>query len=437
MSRKRVSERPTAIDLFAGVGGLSLGLEQAGFDVLTAVDSDPVHALTYHYNFPCTEVLCEDITGLSAGRLLSAAQRAATALGRPWDGEIDCIAGGPSCQGFSVIGARDPTDPRNSLVLEFARLAGEIRPRYVLLENVPGLLSPGHKDVFAGLTRSLCDAGYDLGGTPWTLDAYDFGVPQRRRRVFLVGTRRGLATPGRPARSLHISASEALGDLVSLARYPTGEGVNEIALSDEEAAALSAAASSYVARLRGQHAPEDLSTPRRWEPRFVTCTAGTTHSDSVRSRFAALKPGERESLSKLPRLDPAKPSPTLRAGTGRDHGSHTSVRPVHYASPRVITVREAARLHTFPDWFRFHATRWHALRQIGNSVPPALAQAIGCSVVLALGLNPKRRAPIDLGDPGNLEMSLEKAARALKVPASQLPPPRRPQQAKWPLAAPL
>ena len=141
-------------------------------------------------------------------------------------------------------------------------------------------------------------------------------------------------------------------------------------------------------------------------------------------------PGERDVTSRLPKLDATKPSPTLRAGTGRDHGSFTSVRPIHYASPRVITVREAARLHSFPDWFRFHSTRWHALRQIGNSVPPYLARAVGAAVIAASGQVPPPRIGQDLGDPCELALSLVEAAEFLNVPSSRLPAPRRkpPQQ---------
>jgi DNA (cytosine-5)-methyltransferase 1 len=422
----RVAERPTAIDLFAGAGGLSLGLEQAGFDVLAAVDNDPVHALTYRYNFPSTEVLCQDVTRLSASSIVAAAREGADRLGRTWDGEVDCLAGGPSCQGFSVIGPRDPADPRNTLVFEFARLVSEIQPRYFLLENVPGLLGTSYRSIYAELAKVLRAAGYDLGDVPWTLDAYDFGVPQRRRRVFLIGTHRGLPAPSRPVESAHISSSEAIGDLATLTGYPTADGSDEITLSGVQATALMAVASAYVRRLRGQGDPLDFSAPRRWEASRLSGAAGTRHGELVCERFEALKHGEREPSSKLTRLDPGRPSPTLRAGTGRDHGSHTSVRPVHYSSPRVITVREAARLHSFPDWFRFHTARWHALRQIGNSVPPALARAVGLSIASALGVTtPGRRPAQDLGNPADLEASLSKAAMTLEVPSSQLPPPRR------------
>jgi DNA (cytosine-5)-methyltransferase 1 len=417
--------RPVAIDLFSGAGGLSLGLEQAGFDVLAAVDSDPVHALVYAHNLPRTPVLCQNIESLGADDLRAAAQVGAAALGRPWADDLDCVAGGPSCQGFSVIGSRDPADARNSLVFEFARLVAELHPRYFILENVPGLLSAPYRPMLDRLMAMLREAGYDLGDSPWKLDAYDFQVPQHRRRLFLVGSRNGLVAPRLPAQSAHVTVGDAIGDLMAISRIPASTAIDGIELSPDELEAMDAAATTFVRGLRGARDPDDRSARRRWDPTFMTGVAGTLHSEAVRKRLAAMPLGERDPISRLPKLDPTKPSPTLRAGTGREHGSHTSVRPVHYASPRVVTVREAARLHAFPDWFRFHATRWHALRQIGNSVPPPLARAIGSSIVSALGAQPHRRLIVSMGDPSRLELSLEEAARILDVPRSQLPPPRR------------
>jgi DNA (cytosine-5)-methyltransferase 1 len=132
--------------------------------------------------------------------------------------------------------------------------------------------------------------------------------------------------------------------------------------------------------------------------------------------------GSRDQVGRLPRLKATSQSPTLRAGTGRDHGSFTSARPIHHKSPRVITVREAARLHGFPDWFGFNATRWHGFREVGNSVPPLLAQAVASAVVEVSGREPKRRSNvIDLGSDKLLRMTLAEAAEHFGLPATQLP----------------
>jgi DNA (cytosine-5)-methyltransferase 1 len=110
-------------------------------------------------------------------------------------------------------------------------------------------------------------------------------------------------------------------------------------------------------------------------------------------------PGEFESKSRLYRLDEEGLCPTLRAGSGYDRGSYTAPRPIHPRLPRVITVREAARLHSFPDWFRFHPTKWHGFRQVGNALPPYLGQAVATELIRSLGIEPVRPAdPIQLGD---------------------------------------
>lgn len=417
METVSVGGRPIAIDLFAGCGGFSLGLEQAGFDIAAAVDIDPVHALTFAYNHPASRVLCRDIRGLSGSELIAAAREDSRAGG--YFGEIDCIAGGPSCQGFSAIGLRDPADARNDLLSEFARLVAEVRPRYFVMENVPGLLNPAHAHTFRDVLALLTSAGYDLGTSPWTLDASEHGTPQRRLRVFLVGAREGLPIPIEPRAVPMISAGDAIGDLLALDSFPRASTTT--ILSDAEVLALEAASSDYARSMRAPERSRDLAAPRAWNPRLLTGVGATAHNPEVVARFDSLAPGRRDSVSRMPRLDAQAPSPTLRAGTTPDHGSFTSVRPIHYALPRVITVREAARLHSFPDWYRFHDTRWLALRQIGNAVPPALGRAVGAAIVRALAIEPPVPAELTFGDSAILGLSLSEAADRLGVDRSTLP----------------
>ncbi|WP_257954713.1 DNA cytosine methyltransferase [Nocardioides sp. B-3] len=159
--------RPIAIDLFAGVGGLSLGFEQAGFDIVAAVEYDPVHAATHAYNFPGTEVLCRDVGALTAKRVLAAAQRGFERMypERVWPGKVDAVIGGPPCQGFSTGGKREDGDERNLLLLEFARLIKGIKPKVVCLENVAGLPESRFDDVRVELFKALEEAGYSLSGS--------------------------------------------------------------------------------------------------------------------------------------------------------------------------------------------------------------------------------------------------------------------------------
>src|SRR3712207_1102303 len=146
--------RPIAIDLFAGAGGMSLGFEQAGFDVVCAVEYDPVHAAAHEFNFPLTKVLCADVAKLSADELRAAARLGLEAHGHDpeaWDGTVDAIFGGPPCQGISFIGRRLVDDRRNALVFHFFRLVSELRPRYVVMENVPGMAKGGHAGILGQL----------------------------------------------------------------------------------------------------------------------------------------------------------------------------------------------------------------------------------------------------------------------------------------------
>ncbi len=151
-----------AIDLFAGAGGLSLGLEQAGFDVAAAVEYDPVHAAIHEYNFPRTKTLCADITRLTPERLLAATDEGVVAHGGDGSREVDLICGGPPCQGFSLIGQRLVDDPRNQLVFHFFRLVSAIQPRYFVMENVPGMMKGGHAGVLRQLISEFEDAGFSV-----------------------------------------------------------------------------------------------------------------------------------------------------------------------------------------------------------------------------------------------------------------------------------
>lgn len=397
------ASRPITIDLYAGAGGLSLGMEQAGFDVVAAVELDPIHALTHRFNFPRTPVLCGDVGTIDAAELTSVAQVGWEALGNFGPVEIDAVVGGPPCQGFSVGGVRDSDDERNSQLLRFISLVAQLKPKVFLLENVAGLLEPRfdglRKEAFAVLER----AGYSLGGIDKTVNASNFGVPQSRRRVLIMGSLEGFLVPELQSGTMQpTTVGDALSGLPDLAAYRTLLAVDEVSLRDEDFNALIGASSVYARRLVGvAETSEDRSFARVHDPRLLTGSLRTVHTPKTVQRFARTIEGTVERVSRLYRLAEDGVSRTLRAGTGTDRGSHTSPRPIHPTKSRVITVREAARLHGYPDWFRFHATNWHGHRQVGNSVPPPLAAAAGRALVKALGYAPvaPSTAPLPLGDP--------------------------------------
>lgn len=428
------SSRPTCVALFGGAGGLSLGFEQAGFDVLATVEYDPVHAMVHRYNFPDAEVVCRDVRKLTGQDVIDAAYKGfrRTRRGETCMGEIAAVVGGPSCQGFSTGGLRDDDDERNGLLPEFVRLVVEIRPRTFCLENVPGLLEPRFDDVRLAALKALRDAGYSITGGDGWLNAVDFGVPQTRKRVFVVGVLDGPAPdlPEPAERQTLVTVREALEGLPAVEEYPALLLGDETPLTDPDAVSRAATASAYARSLAGLSERADLARPRIWAPEAATCSLRTVHTAEVAARFAATAPGGVEAKSRLYRLDPDTQARTLRAGTGRERGAHTSPRPIHPDLPRVITVREAARLHGYPDWFRLGATCWHGHRQVGNSVPPPLARAVASRLAAALGSRPRRpRSAVPLGDPAWCRMSLSAAAVLLSAVACELPAQRaRPAQ---------
>jgi DNA (cytosine-5)-methyltransferase 1 len=396
--------RPIGIDLFAGAGGMSLGFEQAGFDVVAAVEIDPVHCATHEFDFPNCAVLCADVSKVSGDRIRTAAK-----IGKR---EVDVVFGGAPCQGFSMIGQRAFDDPRNSLVKHYVRIVREIAPKYFVFENVKGLTLGKHKRFLDELIRSL-SREYDVLLPYRVLNAADYGVPQDRRRLFLVGARKGLKLPVYPDPSQRTTCAEALADI------PDAEQFAELVWGDT-AKAEYRTQSAYARMLRESgNKPTHFGYRRRYDLGLLTSSMRADHTLESRKRFAATEPGQTEPISRFHKLDPHGVCNTLRAGTNTDRGAFTSPRPIHYFYNRCITVREAARLHSYPDWFRFHVTKWHGFRQIGNSVPPMLARAVAGEVVKAMHLHPQApKEIVSLGDPKLLSMTLAQAAEYYGVPAS-------------------
>jgi DNA (cytosine-5)-methyltransferase 1 len=411
--------RPTAIDLFAGAGGLSLGFEQAGFDVCAAVEIDPVHCAAHKFNFPGCAVIPRSVVGLSADDI----RKAAGIGGRA----VDCVFGGPPCQGFSLIGHRALEDPRNSLVLEFVRIVRELGARTFVFENVKGLTVGTHKEFLRELIEAFDEAGYNVR-TPWhVLNTAHYGVPQYRERLILLGAKKGTRLPDYPvpltnpadARKqipglpLGPTCKDALGDLPDSDRFAT------LIESDIVRTASFGQPGEYAKGLRCLSDDAwHYGYVRQWNAEMLTSSARTTHTEISRRRFTETQPGDVEPISRFFKLAPGGLSNTLRAGTDGARGAFTSPRPIHYAYPRCITVREMARLHGFPDWFRFHATKWHGARQIGNAVPPPMARAIAGVIVKALGIQVKRPEEAQaLGDTALLYMEMSEASEHFGVKA--------------------
>ncbi len=417
--------RPIGIDLFAGAGGMSLGFEQAGFDVVAAVEIDPVHCAVHKFNFPHCAVIPRSVVGLKGSEI-----RLAAGIGNR---AVDVVFGGAPCQGFSMIGQRVLDDPRNALVKEFLRIVSELDARSFVFENVKGLTVGKHRqflDEFVAIARDL---GYEVR-LPWrVLNAAHFGTPQNRERLILYGAKRKADLPrypeatSRPADGrgkLHPdlqigpSVADAIGDL------PDADTFEELCNSDTVRTRSWGRPSAYASELRcTTNDAWHFGYVRNWDPSLLTSSIRTEHTDISRRRFSETRGGQTEPISRFYKLSAKGLSNTLRAGTDGARGAFTSPRPIHHDYNRCVTVREMARLHGYPDWFRLHETKWHGARQIGNSVPPPLTRAVAIEVMKALGAKPQRpHETVELGDTELLGLTVSQAAQHFGIAA---PPSKR------------
>lgn len=396
---------------------MSLGFEQAGFEVAAAVEIDPVHCAVHEFNFPHCTVIPQSVTELTGDEIR---RRAGI------EGPISAVIGGAPCQGFSLIGQRILDDPRNSLVRDFVRIVCELDADYFVFENVKGLTVGKHRAFLEELIESFSAKGYEVR-EPWSvLNAASYGVPQSRQRLFLLGAKKGLTPPLYPSPTCTASGKaselglpagpschEALSDL------PDADNFQTLHESDEVKIKAKTTRSSYAAEMRCETQEAwHFGTPRLWNPTLLTSSMRTKHSEISQTRFAETEPGTNEPISRFFKLDPKGVCNTLRAGTDSARGAFTSPRPIHYKFNRCITVREMARLHGFPDWFRLHRTKWHGGRQIGNSVPPPLARAVATALTEAMNYKPRRKTKaIPLGNPSLLSLDMSQAAAHFGVEA--------------------
>jgi len=412
----RSNIRPIAIDLYAGAGGMSLGFEMAGFDIAAAVDIDPIHCATHEFNYPHTPVICASTIDLTGVEIRSRSQ-----IG---DRPIDVVFGGPPCQGFSLMGKRQLEDPRNDLIKHFFRLVVELQPKYFVMENVKGITLKKHKQLLNELIQTFIYNDYTVEEDYQILNAANYGVPQNRERLFLIGCKQGLDLPkypqkettpknAKPQLNLPFTPTvfEAIADIPEVNDYPK---LNK----KDWVKAEYGKPSSYAAKLRGLEDRDwDFSYPRIWDNRILTSSLNTEHTRQVITRFSNAPQDKQEPISRFFKLAPDGISTTLRAGTGNGKkGAFTAPRPIHYSSPRCITVREGARLHSYPDWFRFHSTKWHGFRQVGNSVPPLLARAIAQEIIKVLNVDPvKPTFQLKLGSERLLNFTVSEAARYYQI----------------------
>jgi len=377
-SRASKETKLGVIDLFSGVGGLSLGAARAGFSLNGAVEIDP-HALSAHrQNFPTTIHLSESVSKLNGAQLRQTFELA--------NGSLAGIIGGPPCQGFSSIGKREISDPRNDLFSSFFRIVSEAKPKFFLAENVPGILNEQYDHIRKKAFSYVKDT-YELL-RPIKICARDFGAPTTRTRVFFYGYLKN---------EMDCLEEENFKPPAHIEPVTVGDALKGLPLKikpnwqlEEHGwrIARSQGRKYFHVRLRG-NIPTNVGDPLAVEKMINESRAsgclGTLHSKKVAFRYDNVECGKTDPISKSYRLDPKGFCPTIRAGTDSTRGSYQAVRPIHPTEPRVITPREAARLQGFPDWFRFAPSKWHSFRQIGNSVSPILAERLLYIIRKALG----------------------------------------------------
>jgi DNA (cytosine-5)-methyltransferase 1 len=388
----------TAIDLFAGAGGLSEGLREAGFTSLYANEIIPTYAQTYAANHPNTIVESEDIRDVDA-----AVVREKLGLER---GELDLMAGGPPCQGFSINAPkRSSEDRRNHLFLDFLRFVEEFEPRAVLIENVPGLVSYANGATLQAIIESLQRLGYSADVQ--ILYAPHYGVPQTRWRTMVIGMRDGsdpleafpaakrnapmrinftskfggraiVALPRSVELPPHTSVSDAIGDLPPLENAESGEPEKPYFTSPQNSYQEALRAGSDMVR---NHEAPRLSSVN--VERLKHIPAGGNWTDIPFDLLPKGMQAARRSdhTKRYGRVSPDGLASTILTKCDPHWGAY-----FHYEQDRAFTVREAARLQSFPDTFTFTGTKADQYEQVGNAVPPLLAAAVGQSISAALGV---------------------------------------------------
>jgi len=408
------------VDLFSGCGGLSLGLSLAGLSGRFAIERDPMAFGTFAANFLSGEGPCEDFLwpnwlekkAWDIEELLATHSGELTSL----RGKVDLLAGGPPCQGFSFAGRRQEEDPRNLLFEKYVKVVQAIRPRVLVLENVPGMKvmhrrrnvvelvpraeQPARQSFFDRLVESLDKAGYVVEGN--LIDAACFGVPQRRNRLIVIGVRKDLL------RWIDGGVERAFDLLKVAGRAQVAELRLKLPVTAEEAISDLELGRTSLVSCKDPESPRHFLegaylAPRTRFQRLMHKDAPVTmnsmrlarHRDDVRDRFGKIisecrkgvrmNDASRKSFGlKKHRIYP------MAAGEAAPTITTLPDDILHYAEPRILTVRECARLQSFPDWFRFtgkfttggsrRTKECPRYTQVGNAVPPYLARGLGIAI---------------------------------------------------------
>lgn len=354
------------IDLFCGCGGFSKGFEEAGFNVCFGIDLWNDATITYKKNFPNAVVLNEDIQKVSGKQILDMCGMNA--------GEVDVIIGGPPCQGFSVSGKRMLDDERNKLYKSFVELVAEIKPKMFVMENVPGLIRLFNGQVGEQVIEDFTNIGFTVKHRILSADHY--GVPQQRKRVFFVGVNNEIFA--NPDCYVYPTPFTGIGDLMPA--ITSKDAISDLDFVPDN-------------EVLGENIPYALPPQNDYQRMMregslsILNHSITLHNAKTKEIIAMVPDGgnykdlpkELWSTRKVhiawTRMDSKRPCFTIDTG----HNHH-----FHYRANRVPTVRESARIQSFPDKFEFIGIKTSQLKQVGNAVPPLLAKALAESIKIIL-----------------------------------------------------
>lgn len=338
----------TCIDSFCGAGGLGLGLKNAGFDILLSFDIDPICINTINTNKKYFDHSAEvaDIADLLNGHLLKKCN-----LKR---GELFLLAGGPPCQGFSVQRRGSDIDPRNDLVLKYGQMINELYPMYFVMENVSGIAGKRGKTILQQLVEYVEDIGYSVHIE--LLDAQDYGVPQRRKRYIIVGERKDMGENYTYPKSLNIHRT--VRDAIGLLPIPPEDGTDHPDISLHRRDRLSELNLQRIRAIKEGQGRDDLPSDL-----LADCHKIDSSVIGFRSVYGRMA------------WDEVAPTITAR------FDSFTRGKFGHPVQDRSVSLREGALLQTFPIDFEFTGNKVDIARQIGNAVPPIMAEHIGRSIL--------------------------------------------------------
>lgn len=346
----------TCVDLFSGAGGLSRGFYDAGYNVVLGVDFDDAALQTFKANHGNAEAMKLDLFDHNN-------INAIVDFLKEKNIKLDVLVGGPPCQGFSIAGPRDMNDKRNTLYLAMVKLAATLKPQAVVLENVPGMIQTNGGIGAKRIIEDFAEIGYKM--TPKLLYAPDYGIPQIRKRVFFVGLRDSESAFEFPEPFVnsedYVTCEDAISDLPPL---QTAEG--EIIYGEEVQEYETEPKTEYqkIMRKNSKSVRNHIgSIPIEKTKKMISLVPEGKNYKALPEEYR----GMYKYHEALTRYNSKKPSLTINTG----HRSH-----FHYKYNRIPTVRESARLQSFPDDFIFYGNKSQQYKQVGNAVPPMLGQVV-------------------------------------------------------------